>query len=347
MWRNVAKQATLKSQSKFIFLRNSDSTNGNRCGGFCPRGYVSAAEAVSSTDVEDNVSGADEVQELLPEMRKGEEKEEHFRRRRLHANPGIGSRKHRVLRRRQVKIEAEAWELATKEYKELLKDIDAIAKEQELIGTGKSRQGYAPYFDLLPADKMSFIAMHELAAMVMTVDWNGEHGCARVVTAACMVGDAIEQQVIFTLSPSSSAVHGSREDTNVATISSKHGHGGLIRVTFNFPLSELIPCFDIVSLWIYTFARSYGAAKEQRKEQRTDLAVAGFGLLFWPLLLEVEWRGEGGQLMVAETPLQGWSGGDEEDNEIAAGGLGSGEAGVDGDGGAAVLVLMRRRGDSV
>jgi hypothetical protein len=39
-----------------------------------------------------------------------------------------------------------------------------------------------------------------------------------------------------------------------ATISSKHGHGGLIRVTFNFPLSELISCFDIVSLWIYTFA---------------------------------------------------------------------------------------------
>ncbi|KAG6735474.1 hypothetical protein POTOM_061918 [Populus tomentosa] len=317
MWRNVAKQATLKSQSKslnfpsfprtYSFLGASKepiffeklNTNGNQCGGFCPRGYVSAAEAVSSTDVEDNVSGADEVQELLPEMRKGEEKEEHFRRRRLHANPGIGSRKHRVLRRRLVKIEAEAWELATKEYKELLKDIDAIAKEQELIGTGKSRQGYAPYFDLLPADKMSFIAMHELAAMVMTVDWNGEHGCARVVTAACMVGDAIEQQ--------------------------------------------LIPCFDIVSLWIYTFARSYGAAKEQR----TDLAVAGFGLLFWPLLLEAEWRGEGGQLMVAETPLQGWSGGDEEDNEIAAGGLGSGEAGVDGDGGAAVLVLMRRRGDSV
>uniref|UniRef100_A0A6N2LBI8 DNA-directed RNA polymerase n=1 Tax=Salix viminalis TaxID=40686 RepID=A0A6N2LBI8_SALVM len=31
---------------------------------------------------------------------------------------------------------------------------DAIAKEQELIRTGKSRQAYAPYFDLLPADKM-------------------------------------------------------------------------------------------------------------------------------------------------------------------------------------------------
>ena len=75
----------------FVFLRNSDSTIGNRCGGFCPRGYVSVAEAVSSTDVEDNVSSADEVQELLPEMRKEEEKEERFRRRRgLNANPGIG-----------------------------------------------------------------------------------------------------------------------------------------------------------------------------------------------------------------------------------------------------------------
>ncbi|KAJ6684455.1 DNA-DIRECTED RNA polymerase [Salix viminalis] len=274
MWRNVAKQATLKSQSKslnfppfprthsflgaskepiffgkfkfhslnntsprlgfraigeisthedlmgepsFALLRNIDSTNGNRCGGFCPRGYVSVAEAVSSTDVEDNVSSADEVQELLPEMRKEEEKEERFRRRRrLNANPGIGSRKHRVLRRRQVKIEAEAWELATKEYKELLKDMcehklapnlpymkslflgwfepftDAIAKEQELIRTGKSRQAYAPYFDLLPADKMSVIAMHQLAAIVMS---GGEHGCARVVTAACMIGDAIEQEI--------------------------------------------------------------------------------------------------------------------------------------------------------
>jgi hypothetical protein len=95
-----------------------------------------------------------------------------------------------------VKIEAEAWELATKEYKELLKDMcehklapnlpymkslflgwfepftDAIAKEKELIGTGKSRQGYAPYFDLLPADKMSVIAMHHIrdksGSLIMT-----------------------------------------------------------------------------------------------------------------------------------------------------------------------------------
>jgi DNA-directed RNA polymerase len=37
---------------------------------------------------------------------------------------------------------------------------------------------------------MSVIAMHQLAAMVVT---GGEDGCARVVTAACMIGDAIEQ----------------------------------------------------------------------------------------------------------------------------------------------------------
>jgi hypothetical protein len=42
--------------------------------------------------------------------------------------------------------------------------------------------------------------------------------------------------------------------SNVEWGSSKHGHGGFIRVTFNFPLSELISRFDIVSLWIYTFA---------------------------------------------------------------------------------------------
>ncbi|KAG6736486.1 hypothetical protein POTOM_060740 [Populus tomentosa] len=332
MWRNVAKQATLKSQSKFIFLRNSDSTNGNRCGGFCPRGYVSAAEAVSSTDVEDNVSGADEVQELLPEMRKGEEKEEHFRRRRLHANPGIGSRKHRVLRRRQVKIEAEAWELATKEYKELLKDIDAIAKEQELIGTGKSRQGYAPYFDLLPADKMSFIAMHELAAMVMTIDWNGEHGCARVVTAACMVGDAIEQQ---------------KDEVTMYNYEIKISYGASSAWKLDFEVTFR----KVLSNVEWGGGHYVGAMVRRRSRGRSSGPIwqwLAFGAVVLAAAIEVEWRGEGGKLMVAETPLQGLvPGGDEEDNEIAAGGLGSGEAGVDGDGGAAVLVLMRRRGDSV
>jgi DNA-directed RNA polymerase len=274
MWRNVAKQAILKPQSKslnfpsfprthsflgasqepiffekskfhsvnnsspqlgfrrigeisthedymgkpsFGFLRNGDSSNGNLCSGLCPRGYVSVAEAVSSTDVEDNVVVDEELQELLQETRKEEEKEKDFRRRRrLNANRGMGSGKYKALRRRQVKIEAEAWEQAAKEYKELLKDMcqhklapnlpymkglflgwfeplrDAIAKEQESIRRGKTRPDYAPYFDLLPADMMSVITMHKLTAMVMI---GGEHGCARVVAAACMIGDAIEQEV--------------------------------------------------------------------------------------------------------------------------------------------------------
>ncbi|KAJ7000731.1 DNA-directed RNA polymerase 2B [Populus alba x Populus x berolinensis] len=274
MWRNVAKQAILKPQSKslnfpsfprthsflgapqepiffekskfhsvnnsspqlgfrrigeisthedymgkpsFGFLRNGDSSNGNLCSGLCPRGYVSVAEAVSSTDVEDNVVVDEELQELLQQTRKEEEKEKDFRRRRrLHANRGMGSGKYKALRRRQVKIEAEAWEQAAKEYKELLKDMcehklapnlpymkglflgwfeplrDAIAKEQESIRRGKTRPDYAPYFDLLPADMMSVITMHKLTAMVMI---GGEHGCARVVAAACMIGDAIEQEI--------------------------------------------------------------------------------------------------------------------------------------------------------
>uniref|UniRef100_A0A6N2L0S1 DNA-directed RNA polymerase N-terminal domain-containing protein n=1 Tax=Salix viminalis TaxID=40686 RepID=A0A6N2L0S1_SALVM len=78
----------------------------------------------------------------------------------------------------RVSVAEHVTTILTKEYKELLKDMcehklapnlpymkslflgwfepftDAIAKEQELIRTGKSRQAYAPYFDLLPADKM-------------------------------------------------------------------------------------------------------------------------------------------------------------------------------------------------
>ncbi|KAF9663903.1 hypothetical protein SADUNF_Sadunf17G0100500 [Salix dunnii] len=87
----ISTHEDFMGKPSFVFLRNSDSTNG-RCGGFCPREYVSVAEEVSSTDVENNVSSADEVRELLPEMMKEEEKEERFRgRRRLNANPGIGS----------------------------------------------------------------------------------------------------------------------------------------------------------------------------------------------------------------------------------------------------------------
>ncbi|KAB5516531.1 hypothetical protein DKX38_027179 [Salix brachista] len=194
MWRNVAKQATLKSQSKPLnfppFPRTHSFVGASKepifFGKFKFHSLNNTTEAVSSTDVEDNVSSADEVQELLPEMRKQEEKEERFRgRRTLNANPGIGSRKHRHKLAPNLPCMKSLFLGWFEPF------TDAIAKEQELIRTGKSRQAYAPYFDLLPADKMSAIAMHQLAATVMTC---GEHGCARVETAACMIGDAIEQE---------------------------------------------------------------------------------------------------------------------------------------------------------
>ncbi|KAG7986384.1 hypothetical protein I3843_03G076300 [Carya illinoinensis] len=187
--------------------------------GFCPRGYASLAEAevVSSTDVEEDVSVAEEVQELLQEMSKEEKRQVDYRRRRHQKMVrGMGQGKYMMLSRRQVKIETEAWEQAAKEYKELLMDMcaqklapnlpymkslflgwfeplrDAIEKEKQLCRNGKNKRAYAPYFDQLPADMMSVITMHKLTGLLMT---GGDHGAARVVQAACMIGDAIEQEV--------------------------------------------------------------------------------------------------------------------------------------------------------
>ncbi|KAK0585678.1 hypothetical protein LWI29_032249 [Acer saccharum] len=187
--------------------------NDNWCNGLCPRGYVSVAEAISSTDVEEDVSVVEEIQDILQGMKKEEKKEG---RKRQRVARGMGSGKYQMLRRRQVKVETEAWEQAAKEYKELLMDMceqnlapnlpymkslflgwfqpmrDAIAKEQELCSIGKNRAAYAPYFVHLPADMMAVITMHKLMGLLMT---GGDHGIARVVQAACMIGDAIEQEV--------------------------------------------------------------------------------------------------------------------------------------------------------
>ncbi|XVF20882.1 hypothetical protein REPUB_Repub12eG0041700 [Reevesia pubescens] len=155
------------------------------CSGLCPKGHASVAEAVSSTDVEEDVSVVEEIKELM-------------------------------LRSRQVKIETEAWTQAVNEYRELLTDMcehklapnlpymkslflgwfepfrDAITKEQELSRLGKLRAGYASYLDQLPADMAAVITMHKLMGLLMT---GGEHGGTRVVQAACLIGDAIEQEV--------------------------------------------------------------------------------------------------------------------------------------------------------
>ncbi|OMO52644.1 DNA-directed RNA polymerase, phage-type [Corchorus capsularis] len=184
--------------------------------GLCPRGYVSVAEAVSSTDVEEDVSMVEEIKELLKEMRKEQKKEVSMKSRRCREiERGMGNNKYRMLKRRQVKIETEAWEQAAKEYKELLMDMcehklapnlpymkslflgwfeplrDAIIKEQELYRSGKLRANYAAHLDQLPAEMTAVITMHKLVGLLMS----GEHGCTRVVQAACVIGDAIEQEV--------------------------------------------------------------------------------------------------------------------------------------------------------
>ncbi|KAM4132099.1 hypothetical protein ACJW30_01G224600 [Castanea mollissima] len=189
----------------------------------CPKGYASVAEAeaeaeaASSTDVEEDVLVGEEVQELLQEMNKEEKRQvEYKRRRRRTMMRGMGQGKYQMLRRRQVRIETEAWEQAAKEYKELLMDMceqklapnlpymkslflgwfeplrDAIDKEQDLCRKGKNKAAYAPYINQLPPDMMSVITMHKLMGLLMT---GGEHGSARVVPAACAVGDAVEQEV--------------------------------------------------------------------------------------------------------------------------------------------------------
>ncbi|XP_049383548.1 DNA-directed RNA polymerase 2, chloroplastic/mitochondrial isoform X2 [Solanum stenotomum] len=185
----------------------------------CRKSYASVAEAVavSSTDAEEDVSVVGEVQELLTELKKEEKKQFTFRRRNQRLlTSGIDRRKYPALKRRQVKIETQAWEQAAKEYRELLFDMceqklapnlpyvkslflgwfeplrDKIAQEQELCIQGKSKAAYSKYFHLLPADMMAVITMHKLMGLLMT---GGEHGSARVVQAALTIGDAIEQEV--------------------------------------------------------------------------------------------------------------------------------------------------------
>ncbi|KAI4346747.1 hypothetical protein L6164_007617 [Bauhinia variegata] len=176
----------------------------------CPKVYAGVAEAevvCPSTDIEEDAS---------VEMRKQERRElDHKLRELQNMARGMGQSKYQSLRRRQVKVETEAWEQAANEYRELLTDMceqklapnlpymksmflgwfepvrDAIAKEQELCRLQKIRAVYAPYFDQLPADKMAVIAMHKLMSLIMT---GGEHGGAVFVRAACVIGDAIEQE---------------------------------------------------------------------------------------------------------------------------------------------------------
>lgn len=127
---------------------------------------------------------------------------------------GMGTAKYYMLKRRQIKIETEAWEQAAKEYQDLLADMceqklapnlpyvktlflgwfeplrDAIAKDQATAQDKWKHMTYAPYFNNLPADMMAVITMHKLVGLLMT-----NAGEVRVVQAACQIGEAIENEV--------------------------------------------------------------------------------------------------------------------------------------------------------
>lgn len=190
------------SRSSFLFYEGFSSPSLMMAG----RGYATVAEAIESTDTEDDY---DEVQKLLEEMAKAEQK--------LDCN----SYKYKMLKKRQIKTETEAWEEAAREYEELLEDMrvqklapnlpymkslflgwfeplrNAILADQELCKESKCRLSHAPYFNELPADMMAVVTMHKLMALLMT-NTNGV-GTARVIQATCQVGEAVEHEVYESL----------------------------------------------------------------------------------------------------------------------------------------------------
>lgn len=179
------------------------------------KGYASAAEATVST--EEDLSGSEEIQELIEEMSRAEKMGAGFNQPKKTIG-GMGAGKYALLKKRQIKNETEAWEQAAKEYQELLTDMceqklapnlpyvkslflgwfeplrDAIVAEQGKCqeATYKSRLTHAPYFNDLQADMMAVITMHKLMGLLMTT---GEGtSCVRVVQAACQLGEAIEHE---------------------------------------------------------------------------------------------------------------------------------------------------------
>ncbi|XP_047340639.1 DNA-directed RNA polymerase 1B, mitochondrial-like [Impatiens glandulifera] len=177
-----------------------------------PRFYASTAEEIDSTGEEDS----DEVLELIDEISRLSDREsKDFQGKQSKLIGGMGQGKYNIMRRKQIKVETEAWESAAREYQELLTDMceqklapnlpymkslflgwfeplrNVIVLEQDKCKEGKNRAAYAPQFDLLPADMMAVITMHKLMGLLMTGNGNGS---ARVVHAACLIGEAVEQE---------------------------------------------------------------------------------------------------------------------------------------------------------
>lgn len=179
------------------------------------RSYASSAEAIAS---ESELSGSEEVQELIDQFNeKGVsmlDSSSMLNKQPKKKGTGMGTAKYYMLKRRQIKIETEAWEQAAKEYQDLLADMceqklapnlpyvkslflgwfeplrDAIAKDQATAHDKWKHKTYAPYFNNLPADMMAVITMHKLVGLLMT-----NAGEVRVVQAACQIGEAIENEV--------------------------------------------------------------------------------------------------------------------------------------------------------
>ncbi|KAL9253099.1 DNA-directed RNA polymerase 1B, mitochondrial-like protein [Drosera capensis] len=183
-------------------------------GGFNhPRCYGSAAEAVVSASSEDD----DEIRDFVEKLEEEEADLREFAAKGRRNTGGMMQWKYNVLRKRQVKMETEAWGEAAKEYQELLTDMcelklapnlpyikslflgwfeplrDRILKEQESCREAKNRATCTPHFDQLPAGMMAVITMHRLVAMLMSGGGQTQ-GTVRVVAAACNIGEAIEHE---------------------------------------------------------------------------------------------------------------------------------------------------------
>ncbi|KAF1869267.1 hypothetical protein Lal_00020944 [Lupinus albus] len=177
--------------------------------------YSSVAEAIESTDTEEECSGSNEVHNLLEQMAKVEKGRGKGKGKGKSQLENVGH-KYKMLRKRQIKMETEAWEEATREYQELLEDMckhklapnlpymkslflgwfeplrDAIVAEQEVCKECKHTMTHATHFNDLPAGMMAVITMHKLMGLLMN-NSNGV-GTTRVIQAALQIGETIENE---------------------------------------------------------------------------------------------------------------------------------------------------------
>ncbi|XP_010470873.1 PREDICTED: DNA-directed RNA polymerase 1, mitochondrial [Camelina sativa] len=254
MWRNLLGRASLRkvkflsdsssgthfpvnkvrgiiSSVNLIGVRNGLSINPinelGRLGSFLHgqcyafEGYATAAQAIDSTDPDDDSSsGSDEVNELITEMEK--ETERIRKKARLAATQpkrviaGMGVQKYYMLKQRQVKMETEEWQRAARECREILADMceqklapnlpyvkslflgwfeplrNAIQADLDAFKIKKGKIPYAPFMEQLPADMMAVITMHKMMGLLMT---NTEGvGIVKLVNAATQIGEAVEQE---------------------------------------------------------------------------------------------------------------------------------------------------------